>query len=63
MQLTRYSDFDIVIVQILKGLLKEVHVLPSDDRYPDCVFVEDPVVVCGNTALLTILGMGQIKWQ
>ena len=24
----------------------EVHEVPSDDHYPDCVFVEDPVVVC-----------------
>ncbi len=36
--------------------MKEVHVLPVDDRYPDCVFVEDPVVVCGDTAFLPILG-------
>ena len=30
--------------------------MPADDRYPDCVFVEDPVVVCGDTALITIPG-------
>ncbi len=36
--------------------MKEVHVLPADERHPDCVFVEDPVVVCGNKALINILG-------
>ena len=30
--------------------------LPADERYPDCVFVEDPVVVCDKTALVTIPG-------
>ena len=30
--------------------------MPADERYPDCVFVEDPVVVCGGTALITIPG-------
>ncbi len=30
--------------------------MPVDDRYPDCVFVEDPVVVCGDTAFLPLLG-------
>ena len=44
--------------QVLKQLVKEVHVIPVDDRYPDCVFVEDPVVACGDTALLPILGKG-----
>ena len=37
--------------------MKEVHEIPVDDRYPDCVFVEDPVVVCGDTAFLPIPGM------
>ena len=34
----------------------QVHQMPADERYPDCVFVEDPVVVCGGTALITIPG-------
>ena len=36
--------------------MKEVHTIPVDERYPDCVFVEDPVVVCDGTAFLPILG-------
>lgn len=43
------------ILQVLRTLV-EVHELPVDDQYPDCVFVEDPVVVCDNTALITITG-------
>jgi len=31
-------------------------VLPADEKYPDCVFVEDPVVVCGRIALITVPG-------
>lgn len=46
------------MVKVLKQLVKEVHVIPVDDKYPDCVFVEDPVVACGDTALLPILGKG-----
>ena len=41
---------------MLKTLV-EVHEIPVDDRYPDCVFVEDPVVVCDGTALITVTGM------
>ncbi len=36
--------------------LVQVIVVPADERYPDCVFVEDPVVVCDDTALITIPG-------
>ena len=45
-------------VQVLTELVGEVHIIhiPVDEAHPDCVFVEDPVVVCGDTALLTILG-------
>ena len=39
-----------------KSLGIEVTEIPADERYPDCVFVEDPVVVCGDTALITIPG-------
>lgn len=43
-------------MQVLRTLV-EVHEIPVDDHYPDCVFVEDPVVVCGDVALITIPGM------
>ena len=45
----------LLFIQVLRTLV-EVHEIPSDDRYPDCVFVEDPVVVCGTTALITNTG-------
>ena len=31
----------------------EVTVLPADSNHPDCLFVEDTVVIVGNTALIT----------
>ncbi|GCB86621.1 hypothetical protein scyTo_0027316, partial [Scyliorhinus torazame] len=31
----------------------ELRQLPADPALPDCVFVEDTAVVCGDTALLT----------
>lgn len=31
----------------------EVVELPADESLPDCVFVEDVAVVCGDTALVT----------
>lgn len=34
----------------------EVAVIPGDDRYPDCVFVEDAAVILGHTALITLPG-------
>lgn len=30
--------------------------MKENESFPDCVFVEDPVVVCGDTAMLTIPG-------
>ena len=33
--------------------------LKEDEKFPDCVFVEDPVVVCEDTALITVPG---IQW-
>lgn len=44
-------------VEVLKtkvGL--EVVELPADESFPDCVFVEDAAVVCGDTALITRQG-------
>lgn len=31
----------------------DVTVIPGDDAYPDCVFIEDTAVVIGGTALIT----------
>ncbi|TTI46060.1 N(G),N(G)-dimethylarginine dimethylaminohydrolase 1 [Bagarius yarrelli] len=39
---------------VLKNRLGlEVLKLPSDESLPDCVYVEDPAVVCGDIALIT----------
>lgn len=35
--------------------LEIVHIKMKEE-FPDCVFVEDPLVVCGDTALITIPG-------
>ncbi|KAG1960540.1 N(G),N(G)-dimethylarginine dimethylaminohydrolase 1 [Pimephales promelas] len=41
-------------VSVLKQRLGlEVLELPADEALPDCVFVEDAAVVCGDTALIT----------
>ncbi|KAG5275637.1 hypothetical protein AALO_G00122900 [Alosa alosa] len=41
-------------VEVLKHKLGlEVIELPADESMPDCVFVEDAAVVCGDTALIT----------
>lgn len=41
-------------VEVLKTRLGlEVVELPADESLPDCVFVEDAAVVCGETALIT----------
>lgn len=41
-------------VEVLKTRLGlEVLELPADEAFPDCVFVEDVAVVCGDTALIT----------
>ncbi|XP_068175648.1 N(G),N(G)-dimethylarginine dimethylaminohydrolase 1 [Antennarius striatus] len=44
-------------VEVLRTQLGlEVVELPADESLPDCVFVEDAAVVCGDTALITIPG-------
>ncbi len=43
-------------LQVLTELVGEIHIIPADEQFPDCVFVEDPVVVCGDTALVTSPG-------
>uniref|UniRef100_A0A1A8EAF0 Dimethylarginine dimethylaminohydrolase 1 n=1 Tax=Nothobranchius kadleci TaxID=1051664 RepID=A0A1A8EAF0_NOTKA len=41
-------------VEVLRARLGlEVVELPADESLPDCVFVEDAAVVCGETALIT----------
>lgn len=41
-------------VEIMRTRLGlEVVELPADESLPDCVFVEDAAVVCGDTALIT----------
>ncbi|XP_077464060.1 N(G),N(G)-dimethylarginine dimethylaminohydrolase 1 isoform X1 [Stigmatopora argus] len=41
-------------VHVLRTVLGlEVVDLPADETLPDCVFVEDAAVVCGDTALIT----------
>lgn len=40
-------------VATLKGLGLEVTEIEADDKFPDCVFIEDPAVVCDDTALIT----------
>lgn len=40
-------------VAALKGLGLEVIHVDADDKFPDCVFIEDPAVVCNDTALIT----------
>lgn len=43
--------------------LEIVH-LKVREEFPDCVFVEDPLVVCGDTALITIPGRErEEKWR
>lgn len=43
-------------VRALKDLGLQVTELPTDEEYPDCVFVEDVAVVCDKVALLARLG-------
>ncbi|CAB1437514.1 unnamed protein product [Pleuronectes platessa] len=41
-------------VEVLRTRLRlDVVELPADEAMPDCVFVEDAAVVCGDTALIT----------
>ncbi|KAM9796447.1 N(G),N(G)-dimethylarginine dimethylaminohydrolase 1 isoform 1-T1 [Syngnathus typhle] len=47
----REHDAYVHILRTTLGL--EVVELPSEETLPDCVFVEDAAVVCGDTALIT----------
>ncbi|RXM37040.1 N(G),N(G)-dimethylarginine dimethylaminohydrolase 1 [Acipenser ruthenus] len=43
-----------IYVRVLKhNLGLQVIELPADDSLPDCAFVEDAAVVCGDIALIT----------
>ncbi len=43
-------------IKTLKKLGLEVVLLEADESFPDCVFVEDTAVVCGDRAILTNTG-------
>lgn len=47
----REHDAYVEVLRTRVGL--EVVELPADESLPDCVFVEDAAVVCGDTALIT----------
>ncbi len=40
-------------VSFILGLVPNIKVLPADEKFPDCVFVEDAAVIVGGHALLT----------
>ena len=40
-------------VETLRNIVPNVKVLPADEKFPDCVFVEDPAIIVGGHALLT----------
>lgn len=44
------------MLQVLQELGLKVVTIPTDERFPDCVFVEDTAVITDGVALLTILG-------
>ena len=43
-------------VSRIRQLVPEVLVLPADNSQPDCVFVDDPAVVCNDVALICRMG-------
>ena len=45
-----------IVIFFRDNLKLNVISLEADHRLPDCVFVEDPLVVIGKKALLTTLG-------
>ncbi|XP_067845921.1 N(G),N(G)-dimethylarginine dimethylaminohydrolase 1 [Heptranchias perlo] len=46
-------EHDLYVAVLRQKLGLQVVELPADESLPDCVFVEDTAVVCGDTALLT----------
>ncbi|XP_047230428.1 N(G),N(G)-dimethylarginine dimethylaminohydrolase 1 isoform X2 [Girardinichthys multiradiatus] len=47
------TEHEAYVGVLRKRLELEVVELPADESLPDCVFVEDAAVVCGETALIT----------
>ncbi len=43
-------------LKTLKSLGLDVILLEADEKYPDCVFVEDTAVVCGKKAIIPNIG-------
>ncbi len=43
-------------IEALQWLGLNVEVVPADEKYPDCVFVEDTAVVHNNSILITNMG-------
>jgi len=50
-------------VKEIKKCVSAVIEIPADDKYPDCCFIEDPVVCVGNKALINILGADPRKGE
>ena len=50
-------------VSALKGLGVEIIQVPADDRYPDCVFIADLVVIREGTVLITRPGHGSRRGE
>ena len=43
-------------VNALRGFGVDVKILPTDNNFPDCCFVEDQVIICDGKGLLTVSG-------
>lgn len=43
-------------VSALRGFGVDVKVIPADNDFPDCCFVEDQVIICDGKGLLTVSG-------
>lgn len=50
-------------VSMLRSCGLEVLVLPSDDRFPDCCFVEDAAVVFDEVAIITRMGIASRRGE
>jgi len=43
-------------IEVLRSAISNVVIIEADERYPDCVFVEDPILIIDNTAIINNLG-------
>ena len=50
-------------VAALKATGVNVTVLPANEEFPDCVFVEDVATIVGSTALVTKPGVDSRRWE